>query len=323
RESPAQNDDGSEPSDDSSESSGSTGDESYSSRSRSRHHHRRRHRRHRRHSRAPRKPIIAPTPPEKYDGAADVAKFYRFVTESQAYLKEGKVKPKAQIQKLAKHLTDKAQRFYTTEVIYDLAQWDTQKFFTELFNYCFPADFRLKQQKRLDSLRQGNWTVREFANELKLMFRTVGHIEKHEQVLKLWRGLNGPLQRALWIESLDPQLSSWEDVLETAERHERALNLGNEQHNFAQGSNSSRGNGPFRSTSASNNASRRDGNRSRVRRTQPTTQGSSFKPRSSDTQPKRKQLSEQDKETYRSEGRCFECGESGHLARNCPKARTV
>ncbi|KAF8334511.1 hypothetical protein F5887DRAFT_1079619 [Amanita rubescens] len=37
RESPAQNDDGSEPSDDSSESSGSTGDESYSSRSRSRH----------------------------------------------------------------------------------------------------------------------------------------------------------------------------------------------------------------------------------------------------------------------------------------------
>ena len=324
QESPAHDDDGSEPSDDSSESSGSSGDESISSRSRSRHrHHRRRRRRRRRHSRIQKKPIIAPTPPEKYDGTADVAKFYRFVTESQAYLKEGKVKPRAQIQKLAKHLTEKAQRFYTTEVIYDLAQWDTQKFFTELFNYCFPADFRLKQQKRLDSLRQGNWTVREFANELKLMFRTVGHIEKHEQVLKLWRGLNGPLQRALWIESLDPQLSSWDEVLETAERHERALNLGNERQDFNQGGNNSRGGGSFRNTSTSNNTSRRDDNRPRARRTQATMQGSNPKPRSGNVQSKKRQLSEQDKETYRAEGRCFECGETGHLARNCPKARSV
>ncbi|KAF8700259.1 hypothetical protein AX14_000826 [Amanita brunnescens Koide BX004] len=110
QESQAHDDDGSEPSDDLSKSSESSGDESVSSCS----------------SRAQKKPIIAPTPPEKYDGTVDVAKFYRFVTESQAYLKEGKKRPSIQ--------------FYMTEVIYDLAQWDTQKFFMELFNYCFPAE---------------------------------------------------------------------------------------------------------------------------------------------------------------------------------------
>ena len=314
-QSPAHDDDGSEPS---SESSRSSGDESDSSRSR--HRRRRRHRRHRRrHSRTPRKPIIAPTPPEKYDGAADVAKFYRFVTEGQAYLKEGKVKPKAQVQKLAKHLTEKAQHFYTTEVIYDLAQWDTQKFFTELFNYCFPADFRLKQQRRLDGLRQGNWTVREFANELKLMFRTVGHIETHEKVMKLWLGLNKPLQRALWIESLDPQLSSWDDVFETAERHERTLNLGNEQQNLYQGGSSSPGIDSFGNDSTGSNSEADDMSPT----LRPTTQSSDPMPRLGDAQLKMKQMSEQHKETHRAEGRCFECGETGHLARNCRKARTI
>lgn len=109
QESQAHDDDGSEPSDDLSKSSESSGDESVSSCSRSCHCHHRHCRHCCCHSRAQKKPIIAPTPPEKYDGTVDVAKFYRFVTESQAYLKEGKVKPKAQIQKLAKHLTEKAQ----------------------------------------------------------------------------------------------------------------------------------------------------------------------------------------------------------------------
>ena len=41
-------------------------------------------------------------------------------------------------------------------------------------------------------------------------------------------------------------------------------------------------------------------------------------PNGMDVDAVRKATSEADKETYRKEGRCFNCGKQGHLSRNCP-----
>jgi hypothetical protein len=50
----------------------------------------------------------------------------------------------------------------------------------------------------------------------------IGSSTKRERVEKLWNGLRPELQQALWRENLEPQHSTWEQVLRVAERHEIA-----------------------------------------------------------------------------------------------------
>lgn len=52
------------------------------------------------------------------------------MTEGKAYLEDGQVPRASQVRILARHLKGKAHDF-------------------ELFNYCFPLDYRSKQRKKL------------------------------------------------------------------------------------------------------------------------------------------------------------------------------
>ena len=92
--------------------------------------------------------MIKPIAPKDYDGAADSRAYHRFVMEGQAYLRDGKVHCERQIRILAHYLDGKAHNFYMKKVATDDPKnWDLHKFFTELFNYCFPVDYR--QQMRI------------------------------------------------------------------------------------------------------------------------------------------------------------------------------
>jgi len=104
----------------------------------------------------------------------------------------------------------------------ELKKWKLNKFFVELFNYCFPPDFRLRQRSKLNDFEQKHMRVSEYAAELLVMFRTIGSSTKRERVEKLWNGLRPELQQALWRENLEPQHSTWKQVLRVAERHEIA-----------------------------------------------------------------------------------------------------
>jgi hypothetical protein len=100
--------------------------------------------------------------------------------------------------------------------------WRLGKFLVKLFNHCFPPDFRLTQHNKLDSFRQGNLLIQEYAAELMFLFRTVRESSRCEQVDKLWNGLKPMLQKALWLESLDPRTAGWKEVIQVAKRHEIA-----------------------------------------------------------------------------------------------------
>jgi hypothetical protein len=68
--------------------------------------------------------------------------------EGEAYLCDGKVHKEQQIRVLAHHLDGKAYTFYMQKIASDdLKNWSLHNFFTELFNFCFPTDYR--QQMRL------------------------------------------------------------------------------------------------------------------------------------------------------------------------------
>ena len=97
------------------------------------------------------KTTIKPIPPKVYDGAADVRAYHHFMRESDAYfkLRDGKVKGRRQVFLLSYYLTGKAYDFYTQKVAIDEEHWSVPQFFEELFNYCFPVDYRMQLHKTL------------------------------------------------------------------------------------------------------------------------------------------------------------------------------
>ncbi|KAG2136995.1 hypothetical protein DEU56DRAFT_912766 [Suillus clintonianus] len=87
-------------------------------------------------------------PPTEYDGTADSRVFHRFMTEGKAYLEDSNVSRSKQVRVLARYLKGKAHEFYTRQVSDKPEEWRLSEFLTELFNYCFPLDYRLRQRKK-------------------------------------------------------------------------------------------------------------------------------------------------------------------------------
>ena len=67
--------------------------------------------------------VIKPIPPKKYDGCVDARAYHRFVRESEAYLKDGKVRGRRQIFLLSYYLSGKAYDFYTQKVASNEEEW--------------------------------------------------------------------------------------------------------------------------------------------------------------------------------------------------------
>jgi len=225
--------------DDSSDSDSSSPDSSDTSDSESedsrdgRHHHRKKRK-------IKYKPLTLTTP-DKYSSEADPLKFYRFVTQCERLCREAWIPKQDQVAKCADSLTGKAFKFYTTVVSMELKKWKLDKFFVELFNYCFPPDFRLRQRSKLNDFEQKHLHVSEYAAELLVMFCTIGSSTKREHIEKLWNGLRPELQQVLWRENLEPQHSTWKQVLRVAECHEIADRIiANDKQSTGNGTNGSK-----------------------------------------------------------------------------------
>ncbi|KAJ3803760.1 hypothetical protein F5876DRAFT_54156, partial [Lentinula aff. lateritia] len=60
---------------------------------------------------------------------------------------------------LSEYLTGKAYQLYLTTVANSPLDWRLKKFFTELYNYCFPLTFWMDQQKKLKCCFQNDKPV--------------------------------------------------------------------------------------------------------------------------------------------------------------------
>ena len=181
----------------------------------------------RRRARSHSNTTIKPIPSKSYDGVADSRAYHRFVMEGQAYLRDGKVQRDQQIRILAYHLDGKAYNFYMQKVASDDPNnWTLHKFFTELFNYCFPVDYRQRMRIKLENFYQkSNQSVSEYVFELQELFSMVGAMPAEMKVVKLWYSLNTRIQRAMWRDGLHPDSSTWDEVVAKAEVIEIADNV--------------------------------------------------------------------------------------------------
>ncbi|CAA7270134.1 unnamed protein product [Cyclocybe aegerita] len=115
-----------------------------------------------------------PTEPSKYYGDENIDKYMQFVQDFEQYCKEAGIPEEDQVIKCGHFLGGKARSFYSTMVALNVHEWDLPNFLRELFNWCFPPDFRLKQRKKLENFRQGGMLVSEYAHKLDMLFRIVG-----------------------------------------------------------------------------------------------------------------------------------------------------
>ncbi|RXW16452.1 hypothetical protein EST38_g9404 [Candolleomyces aberdarensis] len=152
---------------------------------------------------------LKPIEPQSYNGEDDTHLFHKFMTQGTDYVVQGKVEKRRQVAVLSNFMGGKAYTFYTREVSFSKKKWELKKFFRELFNYCFPVDFRMRQRKKLNRCFQNDKSVKEYASELNELFVTIGFSDKREPVHKPWTGLRPSLQKALWIDKLNPETSSW------------------------------------------------------------------------------------------------------------------
>ena len=184
---------------------------------------------------------IKPIPPREYDGTADPRSYHHYVMEGEAYLHDGKVHKEQCIRILAHFLTGKGYDFYMQKVASDnLNHWDVHKFFMELFNYCFPIDYRQQMHVKMENMCQGyNQLVSEYVHKLQEVFSMVGALTPELRVIKLWYSLRAGIQCTMWKDRLHPDTSTWDEIVVKAEVIEiankvvdpREQRLGNPQSN--------------------------------------------------------------------------------------------
>jgi hypothetical protein len=306
---------------------------------------------------------IKPIPPKDYDGAADARAYHRFVMEGEAYLRDGKVHRERQIRILAHYLDGKAYSFYMQKVASDDPNnWSLHQFFTELFNYCFPVDYRQQMRLKLESFYQKqNQTISEYIFELQELFSMVGAMPEEMKIIKLWYSLNTRTQRAMWRDGLHPDSSTWDEIVAKAEMVEiansvidsRDRNKPQAQRPISNYRNNNNFDNNYKRShdSASRSVTYTNRGRDNGRSHQSNQSRSANQPRQDSAQPsagrfqsrrpiprpnkagvsspaKKKSvkfadLSEAEMAQLRAEGKCFRCKEPGHMSRNCPTKNTV
>ncbi|KAJ8457109.1 hypothetical protein ONZ45_g18448 [Pleurotus djamor] len=277
--------------------------------------------------------------PKVWDGSPKLEVFNRWTREGLDYLDDLGTEPYAEVRTLARFTEGKAQDFYQSVVADDIDNWDLERYLREVFNACFPPDFRQKQRRRLETCYQNDMSVKEFAAHVRELANSIGSMDERQVIIHLWRGLNPALTDACGRARLNSEDASWDEVIAEAENEEvvlrnRARGRGGEQ----KGKGKPNSSAPASSSSQSSSSRLPKQNTSRTdNRGKPQSSGSSgasgngssaSQNRSSrndngNRQPTRASMSPQERQRLQSEGKCFTCKQPGHLSRNCPKNNTI
>ncbi|PPR02115.1 hypothetical protein CVT26_008845, partial [Gymnopilus dilepis] len=157
-----------------------------------------------------------PFKPTVYNGQPVLADYHRFVREASSYIRMSKIKKNDKMFVLSHFLKDKAYQFYIQVVTINEEDWTLDQFFTELFNYCFPVDYRMKMRRKLNKTFQNEKTVHAYAYELEELFNMIGVVDERAKVIKLWEGLRSNIRRSLWRDGLNPEVSTWKEIITQA-----------------------------------------------------------------------------------------------------------
>lgn len=85
-------------------------------------------------------------PPFKYNGEVQISLFKKWYHEVHDWIKDGRMGSRRGIQQSGKYLSGKAYRFYEQDILQNKKKYTLTEYFSALFDYIFPADFRMQQR---------------------------------------------------------------------------------------------------------------------------------------------------------------------------------
>jgi hypothetical protein len=115
--------------------------------------------------------------------------------------------------------------FYEQVVIWKPVTYTLEDFFLDLFDFCFPANFRNKMRDQLNCCYQNAKPILEHITACEQLWRIVGLPNDQEKVVRFWRSLRVDIQQELYRKDLDAEVSQWDEVVLAAERAKVWLKL--------------------------------------------------------------------------------------------------
>ena len=280
-----------------------------------------------------------PPVPPKYDGRAHFKTFTNWSITLADHIEDCHIPKENQVRQAKHYLTGKALDFYMKRVQRNEREWNLKTFLSELFDNCFPPDFRISYRRRLNESKQEGRNFETWYNELKDFAEIVGDIPNEQILLYLWGGADNEVA-AKWAEQgYTPETSTIDKLVSTATAQEKANKLRNRFHTKPADSRyrTERSHRPPETNARKTYGTWRQNYRNDQVRTQSDRNGGRehsqhntsrkrerdhhYTKHNHDQQDdkKRRKWSQDKMAEFKASGACYECGEKGHLGKDCPK----
>ncbi|KAJ7208904.1 hypothetical protein GGX14DRAFT_566600 [Mycena pura] len=243
-----------------------------------------------------------------YDGKADLDMFDHWTYEVDTWAELHGIDDAMTVKLMVNFMGGKASRFFMKHIALRRKNWTVKLVYEGLFDYCFPANFKLQLRERLMSAKQRGSKVRDFMRDIESLSVRFPDITERQLKQIFWLGIHQSLRFHLIGKGLDPERSSLKKLAKYATRQENVQDAIKAEQRQGGDSGTPKNWTPQTSTGA-----------------KPPTAGNE-KPKSNKGTGKNKRtnmLSREERERLRAEGRCFTCKEVGHESRNCPQRQTA
>jgi hypothetical protein len=143
-------------------------------------------------------------PPFEYSGEVQASLFKKWVREVRSWIKRGRLSTKQGIELSGKYCSGKAYKFFERDILNARKKYTLAEYFEAMFDYLFPATFRMDQRDKFDACTQHDMSALDFLRQLQEIADTVGDLDDGDIILGFWRRCKSYLKSKLAEAGLEP-----------------------------------------------------------------------------------------------------------------------